>query len=206
MSCDAFSQMWRWGYAYIRFRHHALDLRHSLPGSVLALTLGLCVLSAAAGEPSRAQRRELDRAEAQLHKSLMPLEAGPAVQILRDPERVVLRIPARLLFDAESTIPRADAPARALLMAARQLLRKRARLAVQVDVYTDGIGGAEANLRFAQRRADALLTWLIEEGVPAARVRATARGASEPLASDDVPEGRVRNRRVEFGFEPAPLP
>jgi outer membrane protein OmpA-like peptidoglycan-associated protein len=198
--------MWRWGYAYIRFRHRALELRHSLAGSVLALTLGLCVLSAAGGEPSRAQRRELDRAEAQLHKSLMPLEAGPAVQILRDPERVVLRIPTRLLFDAESTIPRADAPARSLLMAVRQLLRQRVRLALQVEVYTDGIGGSEANLRFAQRRADALLTWLTEEGLSASRLRASARGASEPLASDDVPEGRARNRRIEFALEPAPLP
>jgi outer membrane protein OmpA-like peptidoglycan-associated protein len=223
MRSDAFSQMWRRGYVYfrIRSRRRVMAAGCRLPVAVLALTLGVCsfiampcsraaaaalAVPAMPGAPSRALRRELDRAEAQLRKSLLPLEAGPATQILREPRRVLLRIPARLLFDAESTIPRADAPARALLVATRQLLRNRARLTAQVEVYTDGIGGAEANLSFAQRRADALLTWLTGEGAPAARLRASGRGASEPLASDDAPEGRVQNRRVEFVFEPAQQP
>ena len=210
MSNDAFSQMWRRAY---------VDLR--IPALALALALGLCGIVAApcaraaaaglavpavSGEPSRAGRRELDRAETQLHGALIALEAGSATQILREPGRLVLRIPASRLFDAESTIPRADAPARALLRVVRLLLRKRASLAAQVEVYTDGIGGAEANLRFAQQRADALQTWLIGEGVPGTRLRAAGRGASDALASDDTPEGRVRNRRVEFVFVPAPLP
>jgi outer membrane protein OmpA-like peptidoglycan-associated protein len=154
--------------------------------------------------PSRTLRRELDRALLELQQSIRPLESGAAVQVLRDPDRVVLRVPAQLLFDPESTIPREDAPARALLLAARQLLRRRTRLAGQIEVFTDGIGGADANLRLSQRRAEALLAWLTEEGVSATRLRALARGATAPIASDDTPEGRRQNRRVEFVFEPVP--
>jgi outer membrane protein OmpA-like peptidoglycan-associated protein len=160
---------------------------------------------AAPGASSRALRRELDRAQTQLQETISPLEAGSAIEILRAPDRVVLRIPAQRLFDAESTIPREDAPARALLRVVRQLLRKRVRLAGQIDVYTDGIGGATANLQFAQRRADALRAWFTEEGVPAARLRAAGQGPKSPIAGDDAPEGRMQNRRVEFVFgrEPA---
>jgi outer membrane protein OmpA-like peptidoglycan-associated protein len=157
--------------------------------------------SAAPPMPSRAVRRELDRAQAQLRESILPRGAGAEVEILRDPERVVLRIPGRLLFDAESTIPRADAPARALLMAVRQLLHARTRLAGRIEIYTDGIGGLDANLQLSQRRADALLAWFTEEGIAAARLTTAARGASRPIASDDAPEGRMQNRRVELVFE-----
>jgi outer membrane protein OmpA-like peptidoglycan-associated protein len=156
--------------------------------------------------PSWALRRELDRAQAQLRSSLPPLEVGSAVELLRDPHRVVLRIPARLLFDADSAILRENAAPRALLMAVRQLLRKRTGLAVRIEVYTDGIGGIDANLRFSQRRADALLAWFREEGVAPARLSAAAEGASHPLASDDAPEGRLQNRRIELVFEREPAP
>jgi outer membrane protein OmpA-like peptidoglycan-associated protein len=159
---------------------------------------------ALAPAPVRAARRELDRAQAQLQQSILTLEAAAAPQILREPDRLVWRVPARLLFDPESTIPREDASARALLMAARQLLRKRTRIAGQIQVFTDGIGGGDANLQFSQRRAEALLAWLTEEGVSPTRLRAAGRGATAPLASDDAPEGRMANRRVEFVFEPEP--
>jgi outer membrane protein OmpA-like peptidoglycan-associated protein len=204
--------MWRRGYVSLRIAALALALALALglggiPGAACAAAAAAGLAAPAVpGGPPAALRRELDRAEAQLHRSLQAPQAGPAPQILREPGRVVLRIPASLLFDAESTIPRADAPARALLILVRRLLLKRERLGVQIEVYTDGIGGAEPNRQLAQRRAEALLTWLSGEGVPATRLHASGRGPSAPLASDENAEGRARNRRVEFGFEPAPIP
>jgi outer membrane protein OmpA-like peptidoglycan-associated protein len=154
--------------------------------------------------PSWALRRELDRTQKQLAAAIQPLQAGAAVQILRDPHRVVLRIPARLLFDPDSAILREDPAARRLLMAVRQLLHKRTALSGRIEVFTDGIGGIDANLRSSQLRADALLAWFLEQGVPPARLSAGAQGASHPLASDEAPEGRMQNRRVELVFERKP--
>lgn len=189
-------------------------VRCSAFGLLLVLPLGGFAPAQAAAEPvagpptlpapARALRRELDRAEAQLRERILPLAPGPGIEILRDPQRVVLRVPARLLFDAESTIPREDAAARPLLMAVRQLLRGRTRLVGRIEVYTDGIGAVDANLHLSQQRADALMAWFTEEGVPGARLQAVGRGASEPLAGDDAPEGRMRNRRVELIFEHQP--
>jgi outer membrane protein OmpA-like peptidoglycan-associated protein len=215
ISWAVFCQMSR--RAYVFSRTSAGAARRRPRGSALLLAAGAVLLTAAADAPaattaaavlppplSRALRRELDRAEAQLRASIAPLEAGQPVQILREPGRVVLRIPARSLFDAESTIPRGDAAARALLLAARQVLRARGRLAGLIEVHTDGIGGREANLQFSEQRADALRAWFTEEGVPARRLRTAARGVGEPLASDEAPEGRMQNRRIELVFEPVP--
>lgn len=182
--------------------------RYVFAGIALGLLLSAfgAMAQAPPPAPSRAVRRELDRAQLQLRESILARGAGPAVEILRDPDRVVLRIPAGLLFDAESTIPRQDAAARALLVAVKQLLRRRAALMGRVEVYTDGIGGVDANLRFSQRRAEALAAWFTEEGIPGPRLQAAARGASRPIASDEAPEGRMQNRRVELVFLYPPAP
>jgi len=188
------------------FAHTLALSRQAYPLGVLLLAIGAIAQVQAADPPvpSRAVRRELDRAQAQLRDSLSPRDVAAGVAILRQPERVLLRIPARLLFDPESTIPREDAPARGLLLSVRALLRKRSALVARIEVYTDGIGGLDANLRDAQRRADALLAWLAEEGVPARHLQAMGRGARSPLARDDAPEGRIQNRRVELVFEREP--
>ncbi len=174
----------------------------SLAPAHAAVPLGAWL--AASPPASRAVRRELDRAQAQLAASILPLADGPAVEILRDPQHLVLRIPARRLFELDGAIVREDAAARAVLMAVRQVLRQRTRLACRIEVYTDGVGGIDANLRFTQRRADALLAWFTEEGVPSARLSGAAQGASQPVASDEAPEGRMQNRRVELVFEREP--
>lgn len=75
--------------------------------------------------------------------------------------------------------------------------------AVQLIGHTDGKGSAAYNLDLSQRRAQSVAAWLQSHGVPAERLQAQGRGASEPLAPNtrsdgsDDPEGRAKNRRVE---------
>ena len=150
----------------------------------------------------RAVRRELDRAEAQLRRSLKPLlAADDGVLILRERERVLLRLPAPLLFELDSAMLKADRYATAPLKAASQLLKRRHQLQAQVTVYSDGVGAPSTNLAFTEQRARALLEALSAAGVPAERVSAQGAGAATPLAANDSPEGRMMNRRVEIAFE-----
>jgi outer membrane protein OmpA-like peptidoglycan-associated protein len=150
----------------------------------------------------RAVRRELDRAEAQLRRSLTPLiAADEGVSIAREPERVLLRLPAVLLFELDSATLKGDRAATAPLKAVSQLLKRRHQLQAQVMVYSDGAGAPSVNLAFTQQRAHALLEALSAAGVPAERVSAQGAGAATPLAANDSPEGRMMNRRVEIAFE-----
>jgi outer membrane protein OmpA-like peptidoglycan-associated protein len=132
----------------------------------------------------------------------MPLLAGAAgVSIVRERERVLLRLPALLLFELDSTKLKGDRYATAPLKAASQLLKRRHQLQAQVRVYSDGAGAPSANLAFTEQRARALLEALSAAGAPAERVSAEGAGATMPLAANDSPEGRMTNRRVEIAFE-----
>ena len=73
-----------------------------------------------------------------------------------------------------------------------------------IEGFTDSVGPALENLDLSGRRADAVMTALIELGVPANRMNAVAFGEEMPIASNSTPTGRQLNRRVEIVFARRP--
>lgn len=71
---------------------------------------------------------------------------------------------------------------------------------VQIEIggYTDSQGVDQLNLELSQKRADAVLAYLVGKGLPAAVFTAVGYGESDPIATNDTEEGRAENRRVEF--------
>ena len=54
------------------------------------------------------------------------------------------------------------------------------------------------NMELSQKRAEAVMNFLIEHGVEASRLTAKGYGPSDAIASNDTVEGRAMNRRVDF--------
>lgn len=77
-------------------------------------------------------------------------------------------------------------------------LGKADSLAVTIEGHTDAQGDEAYNLELSERRAAAVVAWLIEHGIAESRLTAEGRGESEPVASNDTPEGRQENRRVRI--------
>jgi outer membrane protein OmpA-like peptidoglycan-associated protein len=73
-----------------------------------------------------------------------------------------------------------------------------------IDVYghTDSTGTAQHNQILSENRARTVADYMSTRGVSAARVRAQGFGATMPVANNDTPEGRQRNRRVEIKIVP----
>jgi OOP family OmpA-OmpF porin len=70
---------------------------------------------------------------------------------------------------------------------------------VEVQGYTDAAGSDSFNQDLSERRATAVVAYLVRDGaIPAARLKAVGFGAGKPLASNDTEEGKARNRRIEF--------
>jgi len=147
----------------------------------------------------RSLRRELDRAETQLRSLSRGRTQDDALLIVREPRRLILRMPAQLLFKPDSVTLRADAMQQDLALAA-QLLRQQKRLVAQIVVYTDDIGGASANLSFSAQRAAAILGALQSARISAGRLSGVGAGEAGNLAGNDSAEGRTQNRRVEISF------
>ena len=68
---------------------------------------------------------------------------------------------------------------------------------IKIGGYTDNTGDPKTNLKLSQERADAVMNALIKNGVEKEKIRAEGYGDKFPVASNDTPEGRNRNRRVD---------
>ena len=71
-------------------------------------------------------------------------------------------------------------------------------LAVQVEGYTDNVGGEEYNQKLSEQRAQTVGDYLISQGVSSANVTATGFGLNHPVADNSTAEGRAQNRRVNL--------
>jgi len=169
-------------------------------GVILLLCMLPVVDSSAA---TRAQRREMDRDEALLREWLSVLPRDSGVVISRDDAHVTLRFPAVSVFDPDSSSLNAEAMGAAPVLATLKLMQRRRALSAQIAVYTDSIGGASGNQSFSDARAKALTSSLISAGIAAPRLQSQGGGAGNALASNDTPEGRSENRRVEIAFQRA---
>ena len=77
---------------------------------------------------------------------------------------------------------------------------------IVVNGYTDnapiGAGlrrqGITSNLILSQKRAESVMQFMISQGAQANLLSAVGHGEADPVASNDTPEGRARNRRVEL--------
>lgn len=67
-----------------------------------------------------------------------------------------------------------------------------------IEGHTDSVGAETYNLALSERRANAVLEYLVAQGVPAARLNVAAYGETRPVASNATPEGRAKNRRVDI--------
>jgi OOP family OmpA-OmpF porin len=78
------------------------------------------------------------------------------------------------------------------------LLKKQPSLKFEIGGHTDNSGGSQHNKELSQKRADAVKDELVKLGIDGSRLTARGFGDTKPIDSNDTPEGRANNRRVEF--------
>lgn len=86
----------------------------------------------------------------------------------------------------------------AVLAQAAAALKGQPTMRVEVSGHTDSVGSDEYNQDLSQRRAQSVVDFLVDNGVARDRISAVGYGETRPVASNDTPEGRASNRRVEF--------
>ncbi|MEP0862133.1 MAG: OmpA family protein [Ignavibacterium sp.] len=77
-------------------------------------------------------------------------------------------------------------------------LQSYPEIVVEISGHTDITGLYKKNIELSQKRANAVRDWLIRNGIDPARIIAKGYGPDRPIASNDTPEGRQKNRRIEF--------
>jgi len=124
-------------------------------------------------------------------------EPPPAPEAPPPPAPVARKIILRgVNFDFDMSNIRPDA--RPILDAAIETLQQEPDIRVTVEGYTDWIGTDAYNLALSDRRAQAVVDYLVAGGISPSRLTAVGFGESDPVATNETESGRAQNRRVEL--------
>jgi outer membrane protein OmpA-like peptidoglycan-associated protein len=130
-----------------------------------------------------------------------PIPAAPAPAPAPPPPTLPVRRGTRLVLHGvnfENGRATLLPEARAVLDVVAQSLVDNPEVRLEIAGHTDSRSPAEYNLWLSEERAKAVRDYLIERGVAADRLVAKGYGLSRPIAPNDSPAGRARNRRVEL--------
>jgi OmpA-OmpF porin, OOP family len=86
----------------------------------------------------------------------------------------------------------------AVLAQVLKIFEDRPALKVSIEGHTDNVGTRAANQVLSQKRAGAVVGWLIAHGIDASQLTAQGFADTKPLADNGTEDGRARNRRVEL--------
>lgn len=102
----------------------------------------------------------------------------------------------RLLFETGKNTLRPESQEQVKNIA--EVLKAFPKVEVKIGGYTDNTGDANANLKLSQERATTVMNELVKLGIDAKRMTAEGYGIQHPVATNDTPEGREKNRRVSL--------
>jgi OOP family OmpA-OmpF porin len=121
-------------------------------------------------------------------------------RVSREGNNLVLRLVGLTFPSGRADI---EAMYRPLLSKVRQAADVFPRSQIVIEGHTDSYGGDEINMALSRRRAEAVSSFLTEElQLAAFRVSAVGYGETRPIASNETPQGRERNRRIDVRIEP----
>lgn len=166
----------------------------ALVGSALGAGTGAVV-----GNQMQRQKKDLEKELASVRELASQRDTTYIIQTVKDSnnlDAIKLVMGSAVLFSTNSST--LSAAAEAALSRVAYNLKQFPDTDVTVMGYTDNTGSEELNQRLSLQRADAVMNYLIAQGIPADRLKAVGNGWNDPIASNDTPEGRAQNRRVEL--------
>ncbi len=80
----------------------------------------------------------------------------------------------------------------------KEFLDENPTIKVSIEGHTDNVGNDDYNLKLSENRAQSVYNYLIEKGEPPSRLSYKGYGESTPVADNNTPEGKAKNRRTVF--------
>jgi outer membrane protein OmpA-like peptidoglycan-associated protein len=185
-------------------------------------------IAKAESEAAAKERALREKAQAELRAAMASVEKERALQRTQELERAKQELEGKLT-DAIKEIAQVKEEKRGLIISLSDILfdsgkatllpgtqRQLAQLGkilssysdrqIVVEGYTDNVGSNAFNLQLSEARAESVRNALIEQGVSPDLISAMGYGQSKPVASNDTPQGRAQNRRVEIVVLNPPSP
>lgn len=134
-------------------------------------------------------------------RSYVPPPPPPKPQPKPKPAPKIVRLDSMSLFDSGKSVLKAGSTK--MLINSLVGIKARPGWLIVVAGHTDNTGNPQLNQTLSQKRAEAVRDWMRDTGdVPESCFAVQGYGASRPVATNDTPEGRALNRRVEISLVP----
>ncbi|NJW53855.1 OmpA family protein [Salinimicrobium oceani] len=104
-----------------------------------------------------------------------------------------------ILFDLDKATIRSESEE--TLQAIADIMKEYSNTTFHIEGHTDSTGSDAYNLKLSKERAASVRDFLINAGIPSARLTSEGYGESQPIASNNTSKGRQQNRRVEISLE-----
>ena len=159
---------------------------------------GALIGAAVAGAAAAGYGYYADRQEAQLRQSMQ----GTGVEVQRQGDVIQLIMPGAITFATDSSQIASSfyQPLNNLAGSFKQYNQNN----IEVVGHTDNTGSHSYNMSLSQRRAQAVVDYLVAQGVDRSRIVARGVGPDQPVANNATVDGRAQNRRVEVNLTPIP--
>lgn len=171
---------------------------------LLALALGSPAATRAAGGPDRFISQdefsvlfEPDPEETMKKRGLAKVPRPGYDAKKREATTYVLFETGAILLKSPESFQQLDAAGKAFKKAME--MGKVDKWVIEITGHTDNVGTPEANMKLSKERAESVRDYLLKTyELPQSLLIAQGMGATQPIASNDTPDGREKNRRVVF--------
>lgn len=153
---------------------------------------GIIIGAAIGGSAGAIIGKEMDKQAEELERDL------EAAEVERVGEGIKVTFDSGLLFGIDKSTLNPDAKAN--LDSLAKTLNKYEDTNIVIDGHTDNTGTEKHNMKLSKERAATVENYLRNLGVSASRITTNGFGESLPKVTNDTPEGRSQNRRVEIGI------
>src|SRR6201994_414458 len=144
--------------------------------------LGAIVGGAVGGTAGGLIGHKMDKQAAEIQQTV------PGATVSRQGEGIIVKFDSGILFDIDKTDVKPLAQTNLQKLAAS--LKNNPQTNILVVGHTDSTGTASHNMDLSVRRAGAVRTYLVNDGVDGSRLSTQGKGATEPIADNKTPDGR----------------
>jgi len=145
-------------------------------------------------EAAKAEAERAQKAAEELRAKL--LQQFSQVLDTRDTERGLVVNMSDVLFDTGKFTLRQTA--REKLARIAGIVLNYPGLRLEAEGHTDNVGSADFNQKLSEQRAYSVRDYMVSQGIPVSSITAVGKSFTMPVASNDTPQGRQQNRRVEL--------
>ncbi|HTP63885.1 MAG TPA: OmpA family protein [Geobacteraceae bacterium] len=139
-------------------------------------------------------RRLAKEAEGCGPQAAAPAPPAPAPVPEKQPVKVCIPLNIEFQIDSAEILPEYDRD----IERVSEFMKKNPGSTAVIEGHTDNVGTAEYNLKLSQRRAESVVTRLVDKfGIDKSRLEAKGYGLTQPIADNKTQEGKQKNRRIE---------